>query len=209
MGKRRAFYFIDYKKSNDGTRAKLFDGNYIITKFGKFIGHNKTFVSKNFGHQVMFTHNRRQYFFGKVMLQIFSDEEPQRYFHYVDGDKKNNHIDNLRWGKAFLSKAMPEYTTYRRIKYKHTSFRGIYVSPEGKILSMINRLPKIKKQRLLEGIPSITYKSSIKNVNTTLYTHLLVAEAYLDQHYASSVILWKDGNRKNCDVTNLIPATHN
>jgi len=206
MGKRRLFYFIDYTMSSDGTRAKLFDGKYIITKFGKLIGHNKTFVSKHYGNQVMFTHNRKQYFLGKVMLQIFNNEEPQKYFHQVDGDKNNNHIDNLRWGKSHLSKVMPEYKTYRNIEYKHTSFRGIYVSPEGKVLSMINRLPKIKKQRLLEGIPSITYKNSKENINTTLYTHLLVAEAYLDCPYASSNIIWKDSNRKNSHVTNLLPT---
>ena len=197
------YYFLPFIKSSDGTRAKLFDGNYIVTKFGKFIGHNKTYISKTHDKHVMFTYNRKNYFLAKVILQVFSDEEPQKYFHHVDGDKKNNHINNLRWGKPHLSKEMPEEITYRKINYKRSSYHGIYVSPEGKILSLINRLPKIKVQRYLEGIPSITYKNSKEKINTTLYTHMMVAEVYLGVPYATGQVIWKDGNRKNCRVGNL------
>ena len=205
MQTRNFKYDLEEVKIN-ANKYLIFD-EYLVSRDGRLTGVNTRTTESG---KVVFTHKRRMYYLGKVVLQLFSNDEAVKDFSHINGDLRNCHFNNLVWGLDDRRYDFDMVTTFKGAKFYHLrSMPGYYVSAEGKLLSMRSkrRDKYLLKQRKFDGHPSVTYKDLDGGLSRTCYTHLLVIEAFYGIPYGMTKCIWKDGNRGNVSFNNLQIAT--
>lgn len=178
-------YKDKYKVSNKGKIWSNSRKKYLNTSFSN---NNEIFIIKNSK-----TKKLVQFRVDIIVATSFLGKS-DLYLEHIDGDKKNNNILNLRWI------LIPDYLKskygceWKEIK----DFEKYFVSTDGRVWSsfcedMIKQQITAEYYSVMIGYPKSTFN----------HVHKLVGMAFLENEHNYPIIIHKDGDNLNNNLSNL------
>ena len=210
---------------------KDFEGFYQVSNFGNVRSCNrivnKQFLKgeirkprlKNDYYRIALQKNMKRKEFGVhnlVAIMFIDNPENKPIVNHKDGNKQNNHVDNLEWvtysensihahtnGLVSYTKHNPHIVTVDQSDTPGEIWKTIlnYNKYEISNLGRIKRFSRIRKPVLGKDYYRINLCKS--STQKTFYIHILVAENFIGSIPKDFIVNHKDGNKLNNAVENL------
>lgn len=181
--------------------------SYTVTKDGKIYSkyeNNKLLntVIKDGYHEVLFSFGtgkeRIEQWFRVdhlVASKFILNLNDYDFLHHKDGNLLNDDADNLEWREFCIDNEPAKFIEGYRHKY--------IITPSGKIYN--NFTGKLMKPRLITGYPHVGLRvyDGESSTQKLFKVHRLVAEYFLPKVKDKPIVNHIDGDKTNCNVTNL------
>lgn len=200
-------------KSNEFDGYSIDDNGEVYScKSGKKISLKKTY-HKNRGYVVYL--GKKSFSVQLLLAKAFIPNiENKNLVKHIDGNHKNNKLDNLIWTteldlyKARVDtalKLMPKSNNYEKRINEISGYEkivGYTVDINGNVYSYLDGDKKILKPSINKGYRQVMLGSRL-NKKITRKVHRLVGEAFITKCKNKPQINHKDGNKANNHISNL------
>ena len=183
--------YHSYTVAKDGKIYSKYENNKLLHTEVRD-GYNEVLFSFGTGKERVTQWFRVDHLVASKFILNLNDYD---YLYHKDGNLLNDNADNLEWREFCIDNEPAKFIEGYRHKY--------IITPSGKIYN--NFTGKQMKTRLIVGYPHVGLRffDGENSTQKLFKVHRLVAEYFLPKVEGKNIVNHIDGNKTNCDVSNL------